>query len=100
MGVWTEWDDFKNDLLKDPEFKAEVDKLEPEFQLVRSLIACRQAKGLSQAALAEKVGTKQAAIARLESGRANPTLKFLLKVADALDAEVEVSLRPRQAQGE
>jgi DNA-binding XRE family transcriptional regulator len=93
MDAWTKWEDLKKELLADPEFKAEVDKLEPQFRLVRSLIACRRAKGLSQAALAEKVGTKQAAIARLESGRANPTLKFLLKVADALDAEVE--LRPR-----
>lgn len=95
METWTKWDDLKKDLLKDLEFKAEVERLEPEFRLVRSLIACRQAKGLSQAALAEKMGTKQAAIARLESGRANPTLKFLHKVADALDADVEVSLRPK-----
>lgn len=96
MNGWTEWNEFKKELLQDPEFKAEVNKLEPQFRLVRSLIACRRAKGLSQADLAEKVGTKQAAIARLESGRANPTLKFLLKVADALDADVEISLRPRR----
>jgi len=45
--------------------------------------------------LARRIGTKQAAIARLESDRANPTLGFLRKVAEALDAELEVALRPR-----
>lgn len=56
----------------------------------------RLEKGLTQEVLARKVGTKQAAIARLESGRANPTVSFLKRVAGALDAELEIRLRPKE----
>ncbi|TDA64065.1 MAG: XRE family transcriptional regulator [Clostridia bacterium] len=90
------WRDLKEELMKDPEFKKEYDALEPQYRLLRSVIERRLEKGMTQEALARKIGTRQAAIARLESGRANPTLGFLQKVAEALDAELEVGLRPRQ----
>lgn len=58
----------KKQLLKNPEIRKEYDALGPEFALVEAIIKKRLAKGMSQAALARKVGTKQSAIARLESG--------------------------------
>lgn len=90
------WRELKEELMKDLEFKREYDALEPQYCLLRSVIERRLEKGMTQEALARKIGTRQAAIARLESGRANPTLGFLQKVADALDAELEIGLRPRQ----
>ncbi|HAG07415.1 MAG: Transcriptional regulator, XRE family [Clostridia bacterium 62_21] len=89
------WKEFKADLLKDPALKKEYDALETEYRLLRAIIQRRLEKGLTQEALARKVGTKQAAIARLESGRANPTIGFLKKVAEALDADLEIGLQPR-----
>lgn len=89
------WREFKAELLKDPAFKKEYDALETEYRLLKTIIQRRLEKGLTQEALARKVGTKQAAIARLESGRANPTIGFLKKVAEALDADLEIGLQPR-----
>jgi len=51
----------------------------------------RAKKKLTQKALAKKLGTKQSAIARLESGRANPTLEFMQKTAEALDKKLVIS---------
>jgi transcriptional regulator with XRE-family HTH domain len=53
--------------------------------------------GLTQAQLAELVGTKQPSIARLENGEGSPSLSFLEKVAQALGAEVKVQLIPNSA---
>ena len=55
----------------------------------------RHARRLSQAELAALVGTPQSAIARLESGGRPPRIDTLLRIADALDCELEVELRPR-----
>ena len=55
----------------------------------------RAAKGLSQRELAEMVGTTQSAIARLERGGRPPRIDTLLNIADALDCELVVDLKPR-----
>lgn len=77
--------------LKDPEFKRHYDALEPEFAVIRSVIGKRIEKKMSQKQLARKIGTKQSAISRLESGGSNPSLKFLQKVATALGARLSIS---------
>jgi ribosome-binding protein aMBF1 (putative translation factor) len=55
----------------------------------------RLERGLSQRELAERVGTTQSAIARLERGGRPPRIDTLLNIADALDCELVVELRPR-----
>ena len=55
----------------------------------------RKARGLSQKELAELTGTTQSAIARLESGGRPPRIDTLLRIAEALDCELSVDLRPR-----
>jgi len=59
------------------------------------VVAQRLARGLSQQELAQLCGTTQSAIARLESGGRPPKIDTLLRIADALDCELEVALRPR-----
>ncbi len=86
------WEDVKKELLQDPEFKKEYDALEVEFSIITQVIQKRLDKGLTQKQLAEKVGTKQSAIARLEGGNSNPSIAFLEKVAKALDSKLQVSL--------
>ena len=56
----------------------------------------RQASGLSQRELAELVGTTQSAIARLERGGRPPRIDTLLRIADALDCDLVVELKPRR----
>lgn len=87
------WSDFKNKQLEDPAFRQAFEDLEPEYQLVKAIIKQRKLKGMTQAELARKVGTRQSAIARLESGTYNPSLQLLKKVARALDVKIEISLK-------
>jgi transcriptional regulator with XRE-family HTH domain len=81
--------------MKAPEFMKEYEALEPEYQLAAALIRLRLAKGLTQEQLAKLLNTKQESIARLESGGSLPSLSTVKKVADALDAELEINLRPK-----
>ncbi len=55
----------------------------------------RKARGLSQQELADLCATTQSAIARLESGGRPPRIDTLLRIANALDCELTVELRPR-----
>lgn len=84
------FDDWQKDQLRDPEFVAEVQALEPGYQIARLRIA----HGLTQAQLAEMVGTKQPSIARLEKGETSPDLAFLEKLAKVLNARIEVNVIP------
>jgi len=82
----------KKELLKNKGIRSGYDDLEQEYALVQSLIEARLKKGLTQRELADKIGTKQSAISRLESGTYNPSLVFLRSVAAALDSNLKVSL--------
>lgn len=76
--------------MKRPGFKKAYDDLDLEFTLIRAILEQRARKGITQKQLAEKVGTKQSAIARFESGRANPTLAFVKKLSEALDLKLTI----------
>ncbi|MDD2686201.1 MAG: helix-turn-helix transcriptional regulator [Gallionella sp.] len=84
-------------MLKNPAVRAETDQLNrAEFAILDEILAARRAAGLSQAQVAERMGTKAPAIARLESalasGKHSPSLNTLRKYADALGKRVEVHL--------
>jgi transcriptional regulator with XRE-family HTH domain len=89
---WQTHDDFLKEQLKDPAFRTAWEASEPAYQLKRLRIL----KKLSQTELAKKVGTRQPSIARLENGYGVNNLKFLRRVAEALDADVEITLKPRE----
>jgi predicted transcriptional regulator len=78
--------------LENPEVKREFDALEQEFAIASELIRARARAGLSQAELAERMGTSQSAIARLESGRTLPSAKTLIRFAEATKSKVELRL--------
>lgn len=82
----------KTNILKDKEVKQTYDELGPEFALVEMLIDKRIKQGLTQEQLAKKIGSKQPVISRLEQGTYNPTIKFLNRVATALNAKVRVTI--------
>jgi len=82
----------KEVFLKDPEVKAEYDKLQPEFAVMEAILRARLKRGITQKKLAQRMKTKQSAISRLESGTANPSLNFLKRLAKALDSRLEIRL--------
>ena len=87
------WKNVKKELLKDKKIAAEYKKLEPRYQLISDLIRTRIKKGLTQKQLAEKIGTKQSAIARLESGTENLSLNSIEKIAKVMDARLEIRIK-------
>ena len=87
------FEDFKKEAFKkDPELKKAYDTLEVEFSIIKQVIQKRIDRGLSQKQLAEKIGTKQSAISRLEGGNSNPSVAFLEKVSKALGGKLQVSI--------
>ena len=65
----------------------------PRDSVVRQLKEIRKEQGMTQACLAELVGTKKSNISRLESGRYNPSLDFLVRVAAGLGKEIQMKVK-------
>ncbi|MCX6784252.1 MAG: helix-turn-helix transcriptional regulator [candidate division WWE3 bacterium] len=85
---------FIEEALKNPKIKAAYDRAEPEYAAMEAVLKARMEKGLTQTQLAKKMGTKQAVVSRLESGLANPSVKFLMRLADALDCRLTIRFSP------
>jgi Predicted transcription factor, homolog of eukaryotic MBF1 len=77
---------------KDPEYVAAYDALEDEFALAAQVIEARARAGLTQAELAERMGTSQSAVARLESGVGKPSVATLEKLAKATGSKLRIAL--------
>ncbi len=90
------WRESSKKHLENPKVRAEYEALEEEYALIRQLIDLRTQRGLSQRQLAQRAGMKQPVIARLEGGK-TASLRTLRRVADALNADVRVTLVPRRA---
>ena len=96
--VGSSFDDFlEEEKQSDPRFAAALDEQFDRLELARAVRHLRGTLGLSQAELAERVGTKQPGIARLESGRVVPKLELLQKIATAAGRKLEVRFGPRKA---
>ena len=80
--------------LRRVEVKAQFDELGEEYALLDEFLKARANQGLTQAQVAEKIGTTQSAVARMESGRGkhSPSLATLSKYAEALGCKLEVRL--------
>ena len=73
-----------------PTFSALFDEELGKLALARQVRELREQENLSQEELAKRVGTKQPAIARLESGRVIPRLDLLQKIAVALGRDLQI----------
>lgn len=79
-------------------FKGAYDDLEEEYTLVREMLAARSRVGLSQEAVAERMGTTKSAISRLEAaGKHAPSLTTLKKYAHAVGCHLEIKFVPDHA---
>jgi len=90
------WKEHKRQLMKDAPFKNEYEKLSTEYKVASELIRLRLSCGMTQAELAKAVNTQQASIARMESGSYLPSLSMIKKIADVLDADLEIKLKHRE----
>jgi ribosome-binding protein aMBF1 (putative translation factor) len=88
--------ELKAELMGSPEFRAEYERLRPEFELAQTIIAARAAQGLTQAELATRMGTSQSYIARLESGRVLPSMRTWQRLAAATGTRPKFTLEPLQ----
>lgn len=88
----TELVDLKARLLEAPETRAAYESMEAEYAIARELIAARTRAGLSQAQVAERMGTSQSTVARLESGRTLPSLRTLDRYARATGSKTLLRL--------
>lgn len=88
--------DASAELLADPATRAAYDALAPEFEAARELVAARARAGLTQQQVAERMGTTQSTIARMESGKRPPSLRTVQRYAQALGcrAVVRIEMMP------
>jgi len=86
--------DLKEEMMKDEEFRREYEKLEEEFSIAKALIEARSRVGLTQKQVAERMGTTQSAVARMESGKPLPSLTTIKKYAKATNSKIDIRLSP------
>jgi len=76
---------------KDPKYLAAYNALEAEFSLASALIKARADADMTQEQVAQAMGTTQAVIARLESGKVLPSTRTLKRFADATKTRLQIS---------
>ncbi|CAM4390608.1 MAG: hypothetical protein LEGION0398_MBIBDBAK_00164 [Legionellaceae bacterium] len=95
-GKWHE--DFVKSALADPHVKAEYEAFKLQFELAEQLKNARKERHMTQENVAEKMCTKKAAIARIESsggkGKHSPSLTTLVKYAKAIGCHLEIKVIP------
>lgn len=84
-------EDAAKDWFENPDFAAAYDDLEDEFALADALIKARGQADMTQEDVARKMGTTQAVIARLESGRTMPSTRTLKRFAEATGTQLKIS---------
>jgi transcriptional regulator with XRE-family HTH domain len=80
--------------MEDPAYREEYETLEGEFALASTLIRARADAGLTQEELAERMGTKQAVVARWEGGKVMPSTRTLARLAKATGTTLRVTFMP------
>ena len=84
------WSDLRDRRMRSPAAKAGYEQARATYEVGRMVRELREARGLSQRELAERMGTTQSVIGRLETGGSKPTIVTLERVAHALGLRLEV----------
>lgn len=79
-------------LNEDFDYKVEYERLKPRYELIAQIIHARNEQKITQAEMAERMGTKKSNISRFESGTYNPSLDFLIRAAASLGKKISFSL--------
>lgn len=86
--------DSLNERLKDEKFKKEYELIQPEMEIIRTLVAVRKEQNMTQSDLAKVTGINQADISKLENGNRNPSLNMLKKLAEGLGMQLKIEFVP------
>ena len=81
--------------MNEAKYRKAYDALEEEFALAKAVIDARNRAGLTQDELARRMGTTQPVVARLEGGRAHPSMRTLERLAAATDHRLLITFEPR-----
>ncbi len=84
--------DLKKKLLADPQTRAEYDALAYEFEMAREVIEARTRAHMTQEEVAQRMGTTQSVVARLESGKRPPSLRTVQRYAEAVGGRMVVRI--------
>jgi len=95
QNIGMDWENFEKELFKRPGFKEAQEETRLEYEIARALIKARIEKGLTQADIAKKMNTKQSVISRVENAKTVPSLSFLKRLAQVLDASLQVQFKPQ-----
>ena len=85
------YNELKKQLLQNDEVKTEYERLEPEYQVIRAIVAARQEQNLTQQELADRTGIDRSDISKLENGSANPSLRTLKRLAAGLGMQLQIN---------
>ncbi len=88
-----DFSEYKKEILKDPKFKAEYDKLQPKFAAISAMIELRAKKGYGRRTLAKKLQIKWSAFIKIENAEVNPSISFLQKLAEALGKKLVIQFK-------
>jgi ribosome-binding protein aMBF1 (putative translation factor) len=80
--------------MQEPKYRKAYQALEDEFAVAKAVIAARNRAGLTQSELARKMGTTQPVVARMESGRVQPSLQTLQRLAKATSSRLIFRFEP------
>lgn len=89
----TNWDVYKQELLKNPKFRKLYEESQPEFEIAKAIIRARIERKITQKELAERMHTTQSVISRVEQARTSSSISFLKRVAKALNASLQIQLK-------
>ena len=88
-----DFDDVLKEDLKDPEFKKWFDYYGKQLEVSLAILRLRKKNNMTQAQMAQKLGTSQSNVARLEKGQQNFTVEFLDKIAGVFNKELKIDFR-------
>ena len=89
--------DIKRELLENPTAQAAYESQAAEFDMARELIAARSRAGLTQSDVAQRMGTTQSVVARLEGGKRIPSMRTVQRYAQAVGARAVVRIESEAA---
>lgn len=87
--------EYLNEQLSNPEFRKEWNDLEPEFNTIQAMIDARKRCKMTQKELAERTGIDQSDISKIETGNANPALSTLKRLAEGMDMILKLEFVPK-----
>ena len=88
------YNDYKEKALKNPNIKVEYDALQPEYDLIQAMIDARTSQNITQKELSEITGITQADISRIENGTRNPSLAMVKRIAAGLGMQLKLEFVP------